>query len=83
MKESYEKGLASRLSPDPYANDGNGVGVALVRGTRRPAIEFRPVAIKGLIFACRPCKNVGKATRTIASRRVMVRRGGIIDPVHV
>ena len=41
MKEPYEKGLAHRLGPESYAGNGNIVGVALTRGTRRPAIELR------------------------------------------
>ena len=41
MKEPYGKGLADRPGPEPYADDGNIVGVALARGTRRPAIELR------------------------------------------
>jgi hypothetical protein len=41
MKESYEKDLASHLGLEPYAGDGNVVGVASVRGTGRPAIELR------------------------------------------
>jgi hypothetical protein len=36
MKESYEKDLASHLGLEPYADDGNVVGVASVRGTGRP-----------------------------------------------
>ena len=41
MKESYREGLASRTGPESYAGDGNIAGVALTRGTRRPAIELR------------------------------------------
>lgn len=41
MKESYREGLARRTGPEPYAGDGNVVGVALARGTRRPAMELR------------------------------------------
>jgi hypothetical protein len=41
MKESYEKGLANRLGPEPYAGGGNVAGVALGMGTRRPGIELR------------------------------------------
>ena len=36
MREPYEEGLASHLGPESYADDGNIVGVALTRGTRRP-----------------------------------------------
>ncbi len=41
MKESYSEDLASRTGPESYAGDGNIAGVALARGTRRPAIELR------------------------------------------
>lgn len=41
MKESYEEGVASNLGLEPYADDGNVMGVASARGTGRPAIELR------------------------------------------
>jgi hypothetical protein len=41
MKESCEEGLATHLDLDPYADAGDGVGVASGRGTGRPAIELR------------------------------------------
>jgi hypothetical protein len=41
MKESYSEDLASHAGPESYAGDGNIAGVALARGTRRPAIELR------------------------------------------
>jgi len=41
MKEPYGKGPASHPGPEPYADNGNIVGVAWTRGTRRPAMEFR------------------------------------------
>jgi hypothetical protein len=41
MKESYGEDLASHSGPEPYADDGNVVGVASARGTGRPAIELR------------------------------------------
>ena len=41
MKESYGEVLASHSGLKPYADDGNVVGVASVRGTGRPAIELR------------------------------------------
>ena len=41
MRESYEEGVASHLGLDPYADDGNVMGVASARGTGRPAIELR------------------------------------------
>jgi len=39
MKESYEK--SQPLGAEPYADEGNLLGVAWARGTRRPAIELR------------------------------------------
>lgn len=41
MKESYGEVLASHSGLEPYADDGNVVGVASARGTGRPAIELR------------------------------------------
>jgi hypothetical protein len=78
MKESYGKGLARHLGPEPYADGGDAVGVALARGTRRLGIELRNHR-----FARRPCNVKGKATRTLAIlRRAAVRRGGVEGPKH-
>jgi len=41
MKESYEEDLANHFGLDPYADAGNSMGVASVRGTGRRAIELR------------------------------------------
>ena len=41
MKESYGKVLASHSGLEPYADDGNVVGLASTRDTDRPAIELR------------------------------------------
>lgn len=41
MQESYGEDLANRSGLDPYAEGGNILGVASVRGTSRPAIELR------------------------------------------
>ncbi len=41
MKESYGEVLASHSGLEPYADDGNVVGVASARGTGRPANELR------------------------------------------
>src|SRR5210317_1823846 len=57
MKESHGEDLASHSGLEPYAVDGDVLGVALVRGTGRPAIELR-----NLRFACRPRNGDGKAT---------------------
>jgi len=61
MKESHGEDLARRSGLEPYAVGGNVLGVALARGTGRPAIELR-----NLRFACRPCNGCGKATRVWA-----------------
>ena len=50
------------LGPEPYAEDGNVLGVAWARGTCRPAIELRNLHRP----ACRPCPAMGKATRKAA-----------------
>ncbi len=41
MKESYGEDLANHSGLDPYADTGNSMGVASVRGTVRRAIELR------------------------------------------
>jgi hypothetical protein len=41
MKESWEEEFATHLHLDPYADDGDIVGVASGRGTGRPAMELR------------------------------------------
>ena len=41
MKESREEELATHLHLNPYADDGDIVGVASGRCTGRPAIELR------------------------------------------
>ena len=41
MKESYGEGLADRTGLEPYAEGGDILGVASVRGTGRRAIELR------------------------------------------
>jgi hypothetical protein len=62
MKESYEEGLANRLGPESYADDGNIVGVATtgVRAGQPSSSEntFCP--------AGRPCSAMGKATPNVA-----------------
>ena len=47
MKEPYEKGVASHLGLESYADDGNVVGVALAKGTRRPAMELHVLSGNG------------------------------------
>ncbi len=61
MREPYGEGLTSHPGPESYAGDGNVMGVALARGTRRPAIELRNHS-----FTCRPCDGRGKARWAVA-----------------
>jgi hypothetical protein len=77
MKESYEQGLAGPLGPEPYADNGNVVGVAWARGTCRPGIELRNhhSRVPTLSFKW-------KATRDTTLRQVVSRRGGVVDPEH-
>lgn len=63
MKEPYEEGLASRLGPDSYADCGNTVGVALTRGTRRPAIQLRNHPIPCADAALRPEGNIERIVK--------------------
>ena len=59
MREPYEEGLAGHLGPESYANDGNIVGVALTRGTRRPGYG----APKSPYSVCRCSAAVGRQYR--------------------
>ncbi len=59
MKESYGKGLADRSGPESYADDGNIVGVALARGTRRPAMELRNPHFRVPTSSCQGEGNMG------------------------
>ncbi len=79
MKESYDEELAIHIGLDPYADDGNVVGVASARGTGRLGILSSEI----LIFVCRPCPVMGKTTRLAASWRAAKRHGGVVDPQHV
>ncbi len=67
MKESYGKGLADRPGPESYADDGNIVGVALARGTRRPAMELRNPHFRVPTSSCQGEGNMG--CRAIGERR--------------
>jgi hypothetical protein len=46
MKESYGEDLANHTGLKPYAEDGDILGVASMRGTGRPAIELRNQAFR-------------------------------------
>ena len=52
MNESCEEGLAAHLDLDPYADAGDGVGVASGGGTGRPAIEFRNLQCRVPTLLC-------------------------------
>jgi len=58
MKEPYEEGVANRLGPASCAGDGNIAGVA---GTGAHAGQVLTSEI--ITSACRPCPDMGKATR--------------------
>ena len=79
MKESNGEELAIHIGLDPYADDGNVVGVASVRGTDRLGILSSEI----LTFVRRPCPVMGKTTRLAASRRAAKRHGGVVEPKHV
>jgi len=79
MKESYDEELAIHIGLDPYADDGNVVGVASARGTGRLGILSSEI----LTFVCRPCHVMGKTTRLSASWRAIKRHGGVVEPQHV
>ena len=56
MKESDREDLASSSGLEPYAGDGNIVGVASERGdTGQPLSSVIPNSV------CRPCNDMGKA----------------------
>ena len=58
MKEPYEEGVANHLDPASCAGDGNIAGVA---GTGAHAGQVLTSEI--ITSACRPCPDMGKATR--------------------
>ena len=61
MKEPYEEGLANRLGPESYADDGNVVGVT-TRGVR----AGQPLISEIITPVGRPCPDMGKATSDVA-----------------
>ena len=58
MKEPHEEGVANHLGPESCAGDGNIAGVA---GTGAHAGQ--PLSSEIITPACRPCPDMGKATR--------------------
>ena len=79
MKESYDEELATHIGLAPYADGGNVLGVASVRGTDRLGIWSSEI----LTFVRRPCNVMGKTTRLAASWRAIKRYGGVVEPKHV
>jgi hypothetical protein len=77
MKESYDEELAIHIGPDPYADGGNVVGVASVRGTGRPAIELRNPHFCAPTLWCQGEGNM--LDRVMASGP---QHGGVVEPVH-
>jgi hypothetical protein len=71
MKESCEEGLAAHLDLDPYADAGNGVGVASGRGTDRPAIELRKQYFRVPTLWC---KGEGNMSGCVTASDRMTRR---------
>ncbi len=78
MKEPYEEGLANRLGPESYAGDGNIAGVALARGTRRPAIELRNQLFSRADLVMLWGRQHGQSRYW----RATARRDGVREPVH-
>ena len=56
MKESYREDLASSSGLNPYADGGNDVGVASVRGD-----AGQPLSSDIITFVCRSCHDMEKA----------------------
>ena len=52
MRESCGEDLASHSGLQPYADCGNAMGVASVRGTGRPAIELRNQSFRVPTLSC-------------------------------
>ena len=76
MKESYDEELAIHIGLNPYADDGNVVGVASARGTGR----LGTLSSEILTFVCRPCPVMGKTTRLGSLWRVSKWHGGVVEP---
>ena len=61
MKESYREDLASSSGLNPYADGGNDVGVASVRGD-----AGQPLSSDIITLVCRSCTDMEKATSSAA-----------------
>ena len=60
MKESYREDLASSSGLNPYADGGNDVGVASVRGD-----AGQPLSSDIITFVCRSCHDREKAISSV------------------
>ena len=63
MRESYREDLASYSGLEPYADDGDVVGVASARGN-----AGQPLSSEIITFACRSCSGREKATPSMPIR---------------
>ena len=77
MRESYREVLASHSGLEPYADDGNIVGVASVRGNagRRLSSEIN-ISRADLVVSW------GRQHWQSRYGRAVVGRGGVVEPVH-
>ena len=60
MKESYREDLASRSGLEPYAGDGNIVGVASARGN-----AGQPLSSEIRTSVCRSCSMMGEGNNDV------------------
>ena len=80
MKVSYGEGLANHSGLQRRAGIGNDAGPSV----RAEGNAGQPLSSEIITSACRSCPVLEKATWEIAlTRRVVARRGGVVDPVHV
>ena len=70
MKESYKEELAIHLVLKPYADDGNIVGVASVRGSVGQLLSSEI-----LTFACRSCQGEGNIRTEIGATHLTIDNG--------
>ena len=78
MKESYEKGLANRSASTPT--------LAMVTSRvwhGQEAHAGQVLSSEITTFACPHCPDGGRQHASRRSRRVVLQRGGVLDPGHV
>ena len=78
MKESCGEGFASRSDLKSYAESGDRLGVASMRGTGRPAMELR-----NHLFRVPTLWWQGEGNTCVALMASGVRHGGVEEPEHV